>query len=192
MKREFLQGLKVGEQPLTKEVIEAIMEEYGKGIAAEKAKYSDYETLKENLKNAQEALESAKKDGATIEEAKKAAEEWQQKYNKAMEDHKAEAEAREFDGAIEAALGKAKGKNSKAIKALLDLEALKASKNREQDISAAVEKLKAENGYLFDAEGTPPPYAGGTGSGGMGRKYTNDELEKMTMSEYKAYRAGKV
>ena len=32
MKREFLQNLKVGDQPLTKEVIDAIMEENGKDI----------------------------------------------------------------------------------------------------------------------------------------------------------------
>ncbi len=32
MKREFLQNLKVGDQPLSKEVIDAIMEEHGKDI----------------------------------------------------------------------------------------------------------------------------------------------------------------
>lgn len=191
MKREFLQNLKVGDQPLTKEIIDAIMEEYGKGINAEKEKYSDYETIKENLKTAQEALEKAKENGATIEEAKRAAEEWENKYKKAVEEHKAEKEEREFKAAVETALGKARGKNSKAIMALMDLDALRGSKNREPDIAAAVEALKKENGYLFDDEGTPPPYAGGTGTGGMKRQYTNEELEKMSMSEYKAYRAGK-
>lgn len=191
MKREFLQNLKVGGQPLTKEIIDAIMEEYGKGINAEKEKYSDYETIKENLKTAQEALEKAKGNGATIEEAKRAAEEWENKYKKAVEEHKAEKEEREFKAAVETALAKARGKNSKAIMALMDLDALRGSKNREPDIAAAVEALKKENGYLFDDEGTPPPYAGGTGTGGMKRQYTNEELEKMSMSEYKAYRAGK-
>lgn len=36
MKREFLQNLKVGDQPLSKEVIDAIMEENGKDIQASK------------------------------------------------------------------------------------------------------------------------------------------------------------
>ena len=45
MKREFLQNLKVGDQPLTKEVIDAIMEENGKDI--------------ENLKHWQEKYNQA-------------------------------------------------------------------------------------------------------------------------------------
>ena len=36
MKREFLQNLKVGDQPLSKEVIDAIMEENGRDIQASK------------------------------------------------------------------------------------------------------------------------------------------------------------
>ena len=41
MKREFLQNFKVGDQPLSKEVIDAIMEENGRDIeAAKKALYT--------------------------------------------------------------------------------------------------------------------------------------------------------
>lgn len=53
MKREFLQNLKVGEQTLTKEVIDAIMAENGRDITAAKADavkpYADYEDLKGRL-----------------------------------------------------------------------------------------------------------------------------------------------
>ena len=41
MKREFLQNFKVGDQPLPKEIVDAIMEEHGKGIEREKAKHAD-------------------------------------------------------------------------------------------------------------------------------------------------------
>ena len=34
MKREFLQNFKIGDQPLTKEIIDAIMEENGRDIEA--------------------------------------------------------------------------------------------------------------------------------------------------------------
>ena len=52
----------------------------------------------------------------------------------------------------------------KAVKALLDVDALKASKNQRDDIDAALEALKKDAGYLFDEDNnTPPPYAGGTG-----------------------------
>ena len=50
MKREFLQNLKVGEEALPKEVIDAIMEENGRDITKAKADavkpYSDYEDIK--------------------------------------------------------------------------------------------------------------------------------------------------
>ena len=69
----------------------------------------------------------------------------------------------------------AKGKNVKAIKALLDLDTLKASKNREADAKAAVEALQKDTGYLFgDEQGTPPPYASGTGTGGGNGRPTTD------------------
>lgn len=47
MKREFLQNFKVGDQPLPDVIIQAILDEHGKGIEREKAKYADYDTLKE-------------------------------------------------------------------------------------------------------------------------------------------------
>ena len=51
MKREFLQNLKVGEEALPKEVIDAIMEENGRDIEAAKVSavkpYADYDAIKE-------------------------------------------------------------------------------------------------------------------------------------------------
>lgn len=69
----------------------------------------------------------------------------------------------EFNGLLASAVAAAKGKNAKAISALLDTETLKTSKNQEADIKAALEGLKKENGYLFDADQAPPPYAPGPG-----------------------------
>lgn len=72
-----------------------------------------------------------------------------------------------FDGRIKDAITAAKGRNAKAIAALLDVDALRASKNQETDIRAALEALKKDNGYLFESE-TPPPYSNGTGTNGGG------------------------
>ena len=47
---------------------------------------------------------------------------------------------------------RAKAKNAKAVKALLDLDALRESKNRKDDIDAAIGKTKEENGYMFDSD----------------------------------------
>lgn len=191
MKREFLQNFKVGDQPLTKEIIDAIMAENGRDIEAAKKPFADYDTVKQQLTEAQNALQDIQKNGQTIEAAQQKAQEWEQKYNQVIADHQKELADRDFRQLLEGAITGAKGKNAKAISALLDVETLKGSKNQEADIKAALEGLKKDNGYLFEEEGTPPHYASGTGSSKVTRQYTQEELAQMPMDEYRAYRQGK-
>ena len=82
----------------------------------------------------------------------------------------------EFEHGIEAAISKAKGKNARAIKALLDMDALRASTNRDADIAAAIESVKKDNDYLFDTEATPGKYAErtGTNTGSKGNTIYDD------------------
>ena len=96
MKREFLQNFKVGELPLTKEIIDAIMAENGRDIEAAKAPFADYDTLKGQLTEAQNTLKEIKENGQTIEAAQAKATEWEQKYNQAIEDHKNQMADRDF------------------------------------------------------------------------------------------------
>ena len=57
----------------------------------------------------------------------------------------------QFGSALEAAITAAGGRNAKAVKALLDVETLKASKDQTADIKAAIEACQKDNGYLFGA-----------------------------------------
>ena len=166
MKREFLQNLKVGDQPLSKEVIDQIMAENGRDIEAAKKPFEDYGTIKTQLEEAQRTIKGFEEQD--IEGVRRSAKEWQEKYDAAVEAHKQELADRDFQQALDGAIGKAKGKNAKAIKALLDLEALKGSKNQEADIKAALEGLQKESGYLFDDGEVPPGYAGGGGAAPKG------------------------
>lgn len=168
MKTEFLQNFKVGDQPLPKEVIDAILAENGRDIEAAKKPFADYDTIKTQLSEAQKTIKGFQDQGADIEAVRKSAKEWEDKYNKAIADHKQEMEGLAFDGLLKDAIQTAKGRNDKAIRALLEVDTLKASKNQAEDIKTALESLKKDNGYLFDDDSNPPPYAGGTGkpSGG--------------------------
>ena len=56
MKREFLQGLQVEGMPLPKEIVDAIMAENGRDIENVKARFSDYEELKQQLLITQKEL----------------------------------------------------------------------------------------------------------------------------------------
>lgn len=65
---------------------------------------------------------------------------------------------RDFDDLVKDAIAEAKGRNPKAIKALLDVEALKASKNQKDDVAAALKKLaEAEDSKMLFGEDQPAP-----------------------------------
>lgn len=61
----------------------------------------------------------------------------------------------EFNNWLDGQLSTAKAKNLTAVKALFDVKALKESKTRDTDFTSALEKVKTENGYLFDDGKTP-------------------------------------
>jgi len=163
MKTDFLQTLKVNGQPLPKDVIDAIMAENGRDIEAAKKPYLDYDTIKQQLKDAQTTLQGIQDKGTDLEAAQRKAQEWEQKYNQAISDHQKELADRDFRQLLEGAITGAKGKNVKAITALLDVEALKGSKNQEADIKTALEALMKSDPWAFgDTAGV-----GAAGAGGM-------------------------
>lgn len=60
---------------------------------------------------------------------------------------------RDFQDMLKNAIAEAKGKNAKAITALLDVEALKASKNQANDVAAALKALsEAEDSKMLFGE----------------------------------------
>ena len=164
MKRDFLRNIKVGESPLPDDIVDVIMAEHGRGIETIKQKYSDYDIIKQQLSEAQAALKGVQDQGTDLETARKNAKDWEQKYNDAVTAHQQELADRDFRQLLESAITGAKGKNSKAITALLDVEALRGSEDKPAAIKAALEGLKKDSGYLFDAESTPPPYSPSTGT----------------------------
>ena len=162
MKREFLQNLKVGEEALPKEVIDAIMAENGRDITKAKEDavkpYADYDAIKDE----RDTLKAQQADG-TVDG--KTAAQWKETHDTAVANHQKELDSIKFQGVLDSAITAARGKNAKAIAALLDVETLKGSEDQPKAINAALEALKKENSYLFDDGGTPPPYARGTGTG---------------------------
>ena len=141
-----------GENPLPKDIIDAIMAENGKDIQNVKAHYADYDTLKAQLAKAQEA-----------EQLAQSTQNWEEKYHQIVDAHRQEMHELVFGHNLEMAILTAKGRNAKAITALLDVETLKTSENQAAALEEALQSLKQDCGYLFQAE-TPPPYARGTGA----------------------------
>lgn len=183
MKREFLQNLKIGDQALTKEIIDAIMAENGNDIEAAKKPFADYETIKGQLTEAGKTIEGFK--AMDVDGIKKAADDWKKKAEDAEKDAAAKIADMEFSGLLSTAITGAKGKNAKAISALLDVDTLKSSKNQEVDIKAALDTLKKDNDYLFESDQTPAPYAGGTGTHHMEKPKPAADMKSALHEFYK-------
>lgn len=163
MKAEFLQNFKVGDAPLPKEVIDAILAENDRDVTAAVKPYADYESIKEQLKTATDGLKAF--EGVDVKDLRDQVEKLTRDLEDKEKAHRQELADLTFDGALKDAIAAARGRNDKAIRALLDVDALKASKDQTADIKAALEGLKKDNGYLFEADEVPPPYAADIGTG---------------------------
>ena len=182
MKREFLQNFKVGGQPLTDEIIEAIMAENGRDVQAEQAKYADYDSIKEQLQTAKDGLKAF--EGVDVAQLQSQIAALNTQLSDKDKEWQGKLDAMAFDGKVKDAITAAKGKSAKAISALLDTDMLRASKNQDADIKTALEALKKDSGYLFDDEQIPPHYAPGTGAHGSQPGGAPESLAGALRSKY--------
>lgn len=101
---------------------------------------------------------------------------------------------RDFEDLIKGAIIDAKGKNTKAIRALLDIDTLKASKNQKDDIAAAIKELTEaeDSAMLFGSAEPDEPGAvgkldaiGKVGAGGAGGDFEKSLRAAMGLPEAK-------
>lgn len=141
MKREDVKNKIPG---ITEEQLNWIMQANGEDINREKAAADQYKTqlasANVQLKTAQEGL--AKFDGVDVEGLNA-------QITKLQADMKAQADESAFNNALDIAILGAKGRNVQAVRALLDLDALKGSKDRTADISKALEDAAKANPWAF-------------------------------------------
>lgn len=151
----------------------AVAENY-KTIAEHEKKVNRLtDDLAAEKKRADEAVETLKGfDGKDFDAITRERDEWKTKHDNAVAAHQKEQEERQFSEMLSTAISEFKGKNTKAITALLDLDALRKSKNQEKDVKTALEGIKKDNEYLFDTTSAPPARfddpgnKGNTGGGG--------------------------
>lgn len=155
--------------------IEAILKDAGLEVTAEQLAAIDKE-VKENYKTVTD-YDKQKDKLATAEDKVKTLTESLDKFkdvdadklNQEITDLKAQLKQkdsdyqtqiadRDFDDIVKDAIAGAKGKNAKAIKALLDVETLKASKNQKADVEKAIKALtEAEDSKMLFGEDQPAP-----------------------------------
>lgn len=155
MKREDLEKL-----GLTKEQIDSVCDLNNKDMTPVK---NDLQKAQDDLKLTQGKLTAAeaavkKFDGVDPEALKTQISDLQKDLKKKEDDHAAELAARDFNSLIEKSISGAKGKNVKAIMALLDTDSLKSSKNQKEDVEKALKALaEAEDSKMLFGEPEAKP-----------------------------------
>ena len=144
MKREEVKSKIPG---ITDEQLDWLMNENGADINTEKNNTTQAQgelaAAKKTIKELQDAAKAF--DGADAGDLKKQLSDLQTKYD-------ADMAAMRRDNAIELALAGCRAKNSKAARALLDLDAIKLDGDKLLGMDEQLESLRKENPWLFDED----------------------------------------
>lgn len=90
---------------------------------------------------------------------------------------------KEFNYALDSALNSAKCKNTKALKALLDIDSIKYQDGKLEGLESQLNALKESDSYLFD--GTVPANTGSIGNFGRSNPQviTKEQFNNMSYTE---------
>ncbi|MED4080107.1 phage scaffolding protein [Halalkalibacterium halodurans] len=154
MNREFLKEL-----GLEDETIDKIMKEHGKSVNSikEKADKADglenqIEDYKQQLADRDTQLEELGEKVKDNEELTAKIDELKQQNETTKTEYEEKLQQQAFDHKLETALAGAKVKNTKAVKALLDMDMIKLDGDTLKGLDDQLSKLKESDDYLFESE----------------------------------------
>lgn len=183
MKREFLKEL-----GLEDEAIDKIMAEHGKTVNETKQKAEKVDSLEEQLEDYKKQiserdtqLEELKKVDAEGLQAK--IDELQQQNETTKTEYEEKLQQQAFDHKLESALSGAKVKNTRAVKALLDMDTIKLDGDTLKGLDDQLNNLKESDAYLFESEESDPKPTFTTGQHNKGGNMSAKDLMKMTYKE---------
>lgn len=143
------------------------------------------------VKTRDEQIETLKNSTGDVGELKKQIEDLQKENKDAADAHAAEIKQLKIDNATDTAIINAKGKNAKAIKALLNLENAELDEDGSiKGLAEQIEALQKSESYLFEAKDSKKKMKGAE-PGEAGKEDGDGKVDtsKMTYSELAAYMA---
>lgn len=178
---------------LTDEQIAKVIEDYGKNYVSK----SQFNEKNEEAKRLKGEIETSRKEIDNLKKANKDNDELTAQIEQLKEDAKqrdkeydVEMNALKVDSAIERALMGAHVKNTKAVKALLDLQDAKLSDDGTiRGLTEQLNAIKESDSYLFESESKQNGISGttpGTGTVATNSTITKEAFNKMTYSERSA------
>ncbi|MCM1295659.1 MAG: phage scaffolding protein [Muribaculaceae bacterium] len=171
---EWLKGI-LGDS-YTEEIDKKISEELGRRMVAKvdfDAKNTELKAARAQLADAGTTIEGLRAEGKDIETLRREVEEYKTRAAKAEQDAAAQLEDYKFNSWFDGLVAKHKGRDAAVIRALAGderMQALRESKNRDEDGKALFADLMAGSAYAFDTTPPPPLYAAGTGSASVYKK----------------------
>ena len=155
-----------------------------------KDKYNEVAEAKKKLETdiaeRDKQLEQLKAAAGSNEELKKQIETLQAENKKAAEEWQAKMAQMQLDFALERALTTARAKNTKAVKALLDMEKVKLDGDQLLGLDDQLKALQQSDPYLFGDSGK---VGGGTNPANASNQiqvFTREQIRKMTPEEIDA------
>lgn len=130
---------------LEADVIDQILEMNGDDINREKAKARKFEDEVKDLK-------SQLGDTADVKKIEAERDDWKSKFENLEKQNKAEKEEKEFNDFLKANFDEFKVRDEVSVKANLDFEKIKASKDRTKEIKEQLTNVQKEKSYLFNSE----------------------------------------
>ena len=182
MERKFLKEL-----GLDDEQIDKIMAENGKDIQTEQAKATaattSVEDLKKQIAERDADLKQLRESAGSNDELKSKYDELQAKYEADTNSLTEKMAALQRDTALDKAIAAAKGRNPKAIKALLDREGLKLKDDGTLE-GLDLTGIQTSDPYLFESiskkdEGNTPP-AGNPPASGVNQASFNANINNVS------------
>lgn len=159
MNREELKEL-----GLSDEQIEAVMKSHGKSVNDLKEKAEQVDTLntqiddyKEQLQQRDTQLEELSEKAKGNEDLTAQLDELKAQNEQTKNDYETKLNEQAFNHKLDNTLTGAKAKNTKAVKALLDLDIIKHEDGELKGLNEQLETLKSEHDYLFEQEQTGKP-----------------------------------
>ena len=148
MKREDITKIFEG---ATEEQINAVLDINSKDIGNAKKKLEiERDKYKDQLETAQNSLKEF--EGVDVNELQSKIKTLTSDLETKDTEYQQKIADMEFNSVLDGAISKSGAKNTKAVKALLDLDTLKTSKNQADDIAKALDEIKKDNDYMFTSE----------------------------------------
>lgn len=171
---------------ITEEQADKIVEDYGKNYVSKSqfnAKNEELKNRKDEVKTLTDEIENLKQSNANNQELIKQIDDLKAAATTQENEYAAKLKAMEVDSIVDKSIMSLNGKNTKAIRALLDLNEAKVENGEVVGLKEQLESVQKDNPYLFGTDFKPNSTLPGEPGGKTPAGITPAEFSKMNYSQ---------